>query len=132
MKQIFVALLGMSLLAVGCVKTVNDTHTAAVPFVKDKFEGRYERSVDQVYNASVEVVKSMGTVSRESVLTPGTNEVKTIVGKVNDRNVWVRVEPVDAKVTSVTVQARTSGGGSDKPLTHEIEKQIGIKLAAGQ
>ena len=70
MKQIFVALLGMSLLAVGCVKTVNDTHTAAVPFVKDKFEGRYERSVDQVYNASVEVVKSMGTVSRESVLTP--------------------------------------------------------------
>jgi hypothetical protein len=37
---------------------------------------------------------------------------------------------VDAKVTSVTVQVRTSGGGSDKPLTHEIEKQIAVKLAA--
>jgi len=27
------------------------------------------------------------------------------------------------------VQARTMGGGSDIPLTHEIEKQIAIGLA---
>ncbi len=132
-NKIFVALLAVSFLAVGCVKTVNDRHTAAVPFVTDKFEGRYERSVDQVYAASLYVMNKMGTVSRETVLSPGTNEVKTIEGKVNDRKVWVRVEPVDSRansvITSVTVQARTSAGGSDKPLTHEIEKMIGIKLA---
>jgi hypothetical protein len=127
--KIFVALLGMGILAVGCVKTVNDRHTAAVPWVNDKFEGKYERTVPQVYDASVYVVKTMGTVERESIISPGTNEVKTIEGKINDRNVWVRVEPVDSKITSVVVQVRTSAGGSDKPLTHEIEKQIAIKLS---
>src|SRR3974390_1596283 len=114
-KQIFAALLGVSIVAVGCVKTVNDRHTAAVPFVKDKFEGRYERTVPQVYAAAVDVMKSMGSIERESVLSPGTNEVKTIEGKVNDRRVWMRVEPVDQKVTSVIVQARTSAGGTDMP-----------------
>ncbi len=127
--KIFAALLGVGILAVGCVKTVNDRHTAAWPLVSDKFEGRYERTVPQVYDASVDVMKNMGTISRETVISPGTNEVKAIEGKVNDRNVWIRVEPVDAKVTQVTVQVRTSAGGSDKPLTHEIEKQIAIKLA---
>jgi len=127
--KIFAALLGAGILAVGCVKTVNDRHTGAVPWVNDKFEGKYERTVPQVYDASVYVVKTMGTISRESVLSPGSNEVKTIEGKINDRKVWVRVEPVDAKVTSVIVQVRTSAGGSDKPLTHEIEKNIAIKLA---
>jgi hypothetical protein len=128
--KIFAALLGAGIVAAGCVKTVNDQHAAAVPFVKDKLEGRYERPMGQVYSAAVEVVRSMGTISRESILSPGTNEVKTIEGKVNDRRVWVRVESaVDPKVTAVTVQARTSGGGSDLPLTHEIEKQIALKLA---
>lgn len=128
--KIFVALLGVSILAVGCVKTVNDRHTGGVPWVNDKFEGKYERSVDQVYNASLEVMKSMGTVSRQTLLTTGTNDVKTIEGKVMERNVWIRVEPVDTKITEVVVQARTKAGGTDKPLTHEIEKQIGIKLAS--
>ena len=126
--KIFAALLGAGILAVGCVKTVNDRHTGGVPWVNDKFEGRYERTVPQVYDASVYVVNKMGTVSRESVVSPGTNEFKTVEGKINDRNVWIRVEPVDAKVTSVIVQVRTSGGGSDKPLTHDIEKAIAIKL----
>ncbi len=128
--KIFVALLGLSILAIGCVKTVDDRHTGGVPWVNDQFEGKYKRSVEQVYAASLDVMKSMGTVSTQSILTPGTNEWKTIEGKVNDRKVWVRVAPVDSEVTSVIVQARTSSGGSDKPLTHEIEKQIGIKLAA--
>jgi hypothetical protein len=115
--------------AVGCVKTVNDRRTGAVPLVKDKFEGRYERSMDQVYKASVDVMNSMGTVARETIINPGTNQVKAIEGKVNERHVWVRVEAVDPKVTSVTVQARTSAGGTDLPLTHEIEKQIALKLS---
>jgi len=128
--KIFAALVGAGIVAaVGCVKTVNDQHAAAVPFVKDKLEGRYERPMGQVYGAAVEVVRYMGTISRESILSPGTNEVKTIEGKVNDRRVWVRVESVDPKITAVTVQARTGGGGSDMPLTHEIEKQIALKLA---
>jgi hypothetical protein len=42
----------------------------------------------------------------------------------------VRVEAVDPKVTSVVVQTRTKGGGSDQELTHELEKQIALKLSA--
>ena len=122
---------GGLVLVAGCVQTVNDRHAFAVSPGKDKFESRYERSVDQVYAAALEVIKANGTISRESVINPGTNAVKTIEAKVNGRNVWVRVQAVDAKVTAVTVQVRTTGGGTDLDLTQQLQNQIGIKLAAG-
>lgn len=130
MKTTFVlALLGIGLLAVvGCVKTVNDRHTAAVPWGKDKFEGRYERSMDQVYGAAKTVVTEMGVLSRETTIHGGTNDVRAIEAKVNQRSVWVRVEAIDPQVTALTVQARTSGGGTDIALVHEIEKRIALQL----
>ena len=124
------ALLGGLVLVAGCVSTVNDRKTAAIPFVKDKFEGRYERTPEQVYAAALEVLKFNGAVSRESIVNPGTNQLQTIEGKVNTRSVWVRVQAVDATVTSVTVQVRTKGGGSDLDLTQELQKQIAVKLVA--
>jgi len=127
--NMLLVLLGSLVLAAGCVSTVNDRSTAAWPLVKDKFEGRYERTPDQVYAAAIEVVKFNGAVARESVISPGTNQVRTIEAKVNGRSVWVRVEAVDAKVASVVVQVRTKGGGSDLELTQEIQKQIAVKLA---
>ena len=130
-KQMLLALLGGLILVAGCVSTVNDQHAFALSPGKDKFENRYERSVDQVYAAALQVVKLKGVISRESVINPGTNAVRTIEGKVNGRSVWVRVAPVDAKVTSVTVQVRTSGGGTDQDLTQQITNEIGIKLASG-
>jgi hypothetical protein len=127
--KISLILLG-ALVMVGCVKTVNERHAFALSPYKDKFESRYERSVDQVYAASLDVVKLNGTVSRESLINPGsTNQLKAIEGKVNGRNVWVRVQEVDPKVTSVKVQVRTPGGGTDLDLTQELQKQIGINLA---
>ena len=127
-KNFVVALLTL-VVAVGCVKTVNDRRTVADPFVNDKLENRYERTMDQAYSASVDVLKVMGAVEREAIINPGTNQVKTIEGRVNKRKVWVRVQSVDPKVTAVTVQVRTSSGASDKPLTHEIATQIALKLA---
>ena len=114
----------------GCVSTVNDRHTFALSPKTDKYEGRYERSVDQVYAAAVEVIKINGTISRESVINTGATPVKTIEAKVNTRDVWVRVEPVDPKVTAVTVQVRNKAG-TDQQLTQELQKQIAIKLATG-
>ncbi len=128
--NMLVGLLGGLVLVAGCVSTVNERHTAAVPFVKDQFEGRYERPVDQVYAAAVEVFKFNGAIARESVLNPGPDQAKTIEGKVNGRSVWMRIQAVDPKITSVVVQVRTSGGGSDLQLTQELQKQIAIKLAA--
>src|SRR5439155_3920323 len=111
----------------GCVDTVSGRKAAGFP-LKDKVEGRYERSVDQVFEAAKEVVKFNGTLVNESILHSETNTVKTVEGKVNQRSIWIRVEPVDPKVTSVAVQARTAGGGPDVDLAHEIEKQIALKL----
>ena len=130
----FVPLVGIVLLAVGCVKTVSDTrkHVAhpALALFNDQYEGRYERSVDQVYTAAVEVVKSNGIISRETIINPGPKEAKTIEAKVNKRDVWVRVEAVDPKITSVKVQVRTRLGGTDLDLTQELQKQIAIKLVS--
>lgn len=128
--KISVVLLGALVLVAGCVKTVNDRHAFALTPGKDKFESRYERSVDQVYAAAVDVVKQNGVIARESIISPGTNSVRSIEAKVNSRKVWVRVEAVDPKVTSVKVQVRTPGGGTDLDLTQELQKQIAIALAS--
>ena len=118
----------LAMLTAGCVNTVSGGKAAGMPFMKDKVEGRYERPVDAVFTAAKEVVAANGTLNSESIVHGDTNQVKTIVGKVNDRTVYVRVMPVDATVTSVAVQARTAGGGSDIYLAHELEKQIALQL----
>ena len=129
--KMLVVLLGGLVLVSGCVSTVNERHAFALVPGKDQFESRYERTPDQVYAAALEVVKFNGTVTRESTVNPGPNQLKTIEAKVNGRNVWVRVEAVDPKVTSVTVQVRTKGGGTDLDLTQQLQNQIGVKLASG-
>jgi hypothetical protein len=129
MKTIlFAAMLGAGLLAAGCVNTVNDRSTAGMPFTKDRVEGRYPRTLDQVFQAAKEVVKKTGVLVNESVLYGQTNTVKTIEAKVNQRSVWIRVEPVDPKITSIIVQARTAGGNSDIDTAHELEKQVALQL----
>ena len=127
--KISVVLLGALVLVAGCVKTVNDRHAFKWSPGKSKFESRYERTVDQVYAAALDVIKVNGVVARESIISPGTNQVKSIEGKVNGRKVWVRVEAVDPKVTSVIVQVLTTSGGTDQDLTQEMQKQIAIQLA---
>src|SRR5215472_16501505 len=105
MKQkIFLALVGASLIGASCVRTVTERTSFGVPFIKDSVEGRYERPLDQVFDAAKEVVKFNGALVNESILHSETNTVKTVEGKINQRTVWVRVEATDPKVTAVTVQ----------------------------
>lgn len=131
MKTKFLTLLatvGLAALVISCVNTVSGHKTVGVPLVKDKVEGRYERPLDQVFTAAKEVIAYNGTLVNDSTLHAETNVVRTVEGKVNQRSVWVRVEQIDPKVTAVTVQARTKGGGTDIDLAHEMEKQIAVKL----
>jgi hypothetical protein len=128
--KISLVFLGALALMVGCVSTVNDQHAFALSPGKDSYESRYERSVDLVYGASLEVLNRLGIVGRESIINPGPTQVKSIEAKVNGRKVFVRVQPVDKTVTSVIVQVRTVGGGTDQTLTADIQKQIGIALAS--
>jgi len=125
----FAAFIGIGLIATGCVRTVSDTKTAAWPLVKDRIEGRYERPVNEVYDAAKAVITSNGVLSKEYIPHDTTNTVRALDGKVKQRTVWIRVESTaEPSITSVTVQARTKGGGSDIELVHDLEKQIALKL----
>ena len=118
---------GVAVLAAGCVGTASGRKTAAVPWVKDKFESRYERSAPLIFEAAKEVVRSNGTLVSEATLH-GTNTVLALEGKVNQRTVWISVEQVEPKVSLVVVQARTKVGGTDLDLVRELDKQIALKL----
>jgi hypothetical protein len=128
-KTIFALLAGATLIGTGCVKTVSDTHSFASTWSKDTVVGRYNRSVDQVYAASVAVIQANGVLVKEYIPHDTTNAIRALEGKVNQRNVWVRVEGIDAKTTQVDVQSRGSWGVSDLDLTHELEKEIALQLA---
>src|ERR1041384_926814 len=129
MKTVIFKVFAAALVAgAGCVSTVAEHSTPGMPLVKDKISGRYERSVDQIFQAAKDVIKENGVLINESVLYNKTNAVKTVEGKVNQRSVWVRVEAIEPKVTEVTVQTRTAGGMSDIDLAHQLEKEIALKL----
>lgn len=115
------ASIGLSVLT-GCYTTVEGRTKAGVPFSKDRIESRYERPLDQVFVAAKEVLKFNGTLEGENTIT------KTIWAKVDTRTVWVKVEEAEPKITSVTVQARSKGGGADIYLASEIDKQIALRL----
>lgn len=129
--KFFAALAGLAVLAAGCVDTVTGQKTMGVPFVKDKVESRYNVSADRVFDAAKQVVREDGTLTHEGSYygqTNAANAVMTLQGRVNDRTVWVAVAQEDAKVSSVTTQARTQAGGTDMDLAHQIDKQILQKL----
>jgi hypothetical protein len=125
-----VATAAVLIAAIGCVQTVTDRKTAAIPGLKDSFENRYERTVEQAFEAAKAVVSNSGVLNSESILHNQTNLVKTIEGKVNQRSVWVRIEGIDPKVTSVTVQTRTPGGATDMDLAHQLATEIAVKLGS--
>ena len=119
-KLIFAVLATATLAATGCVKTVSDTHSFATTWGKDSVAGRYQRPPEKVYAAS------------PAEQSEQVEFVRSILGKVNDRKIWVRVEAVDAKTSQVDVQARTKWGTRDLDLVHQLEKEIALKLASQQ
>jgi hypothetical protein len=129
--KFFAALAGATLVATGCVKTVNDSHSFATTWSQDTISARYNRTMDQVYQASVYVVSQNGVLTREYI-TPGTNAtsvVRSLEAKVNQKNVWIRVLAVDSRTTQVDVQARSDWGVSDVALSSEMDKEIALQLA---
>lgn len=129
-KKIFIILAGAALVATGCVQTVSDTNAFAITPTRDSVSGRYQRSVEQVYNASKSVIARDGVIVKEYVPHEYTNAVLQLEGRVSDRKVWVRVEQVDPRVSQVDVEARSKYGVSDVDLVHELEKEIALELAA--
>jgi hypothetical protein len=126
---LFALVAGAAVITAGCVHTVSDTNALATTWSQDSVSGRYERSVDQVYQASISVIQQNGVILTEFIPHDTTNTVRSLQGRVNDMKVWVRVTGVDTKVTQVDVEARSKWGLSDVDLSHELEKEIALQLA---
>ena len=127
----FAAILGAVLVTAGCIHTVSEKNTPGVPFLKDRIVSRYDRPVDQVFQAAKDVVLTDGTLIHEgTVYNTQTNTFKTVEGRVNQRNVWIKIEAITASpvVTELTVQARSSVG-PDVDLASQLDKEIALKLS---
>lgn len=109
----------------GCVTSVDGRSHVGVPLVKDKIEGRYERTQLEAWTAAKDVVAYNGQILSADVIK------STIEGVVNTRTVWIKVEPLDEKTTRVFIQTRTSAGLSDLELAGELKSQIAVRLATG-
>jgi hypothetical protein len=127
--KIFAALAGLLIVTAGCISTVSGTKTPALTWSKDSVDGRYQRTVDQVYSASVAVIQANGVLVTEFIPHDTTNTTRSLQGKVNQHNVWIRVQAIDPKITEVSVQCRSTMGVSDIDISHELEKEIALQLA---
>jgi hypothetical protein len=127
--KIFAAFAGLLVVTAGCISTVSGTKTPALTWSKDSIDERYQRSVDQVYSASVAVIQANGVLVTEFIPHDTTNTTRSLQGKVNQHNVWIRVEAIDPKITQVTVQSRSTSGVSDVSLASELVTQIALQLA---
>jgi hypothetical protein len=129
MKKGFLSVIAVvALCAAGCVSTVNDQKTAGLRLSTDRIVNQYDRPLSYVYPAAVRAFKELGQVDRESTLLGTTNQVQTIEGKVSGADVWVRVEVVNPQLTAVTVQARTTWGGSQVAIASQVSTRIALAL----
>lgn len=130
--KLFAVFAGIAVIvATGCVRTVSGTHSAAPNFWgQDRFVNKYARPADQVYQASVTVIKNNGVLLTEYIPHDATNAVRALYGKVNQHNVWVNVDSLDPNTTQVTVEVRSSMGFRDLNLAHELGEEIGLQLQA--
>jgi hypothetical protein len=131
MKKGFFALLaGVAFVALtGCVNTVTEQKTAGVKLAADQLENRYEVTSNEAFDAAKRALTNFGMVSRESSLLQSTNQVRALEGSANGRDVWVRVEALGPKLTSVKVQARSTWSGSDVQTAHDLATRIALELS---
>ena len=113
-------LMGFSLS--GCYTTVDGGKKAGVPWMKDTIEGRYERSVEELYDAALEVLSFNGTLVSENRVN------NSLIAKVDTNTVYVQVEPVGPSISRILVQSRSRYGRPDVDLASELEKQVALQL----
>jgi hypothetical protein len=107
----------------GCISTVDGHKHAGVPFKKDTISGRYERTVPQLFEAAKAVILANGTLQADNRVN------NSLVGKVDTRTVYIKIDEDEPTISRVTVQVRKASGGADIDLASELEKQIALRLA---
>ena len=130
MKKGFFAIIIVATICVtGCVSTVTEDKTAGVKLSSDQLENKYPVTLTQAFDAAKRALQGFGQVTRESTLLENTNQVRALEGKANGRDVWIRIEALEPKVTSVKVQARSTWSGSDIQTAHDVATRIALELA---
>jgi hypothetical protein len=126
MKKQVLSILALGVAAVvftGCVSTVDGHVRGGVPFRKDRIVSKYERPVGALFDASKAVITANGTLQAENRVN------NSLVGKVDTRTVYIKIDEDQPTVSKITVQVRTSAGGVDIDMASELDKQIALKLA---
>lgn len=133
MKKMLFGLLGTVVLVVGgagCITTVDGRHSAGVPLRKDRIVSRYQLSTEQVFVAAKEVLAAekggLGVLQSENRVN------NSLVAKVNNRFVYVKVGEIEPTITEIITQVRTDAGWTDIDLAAEIDKQIALRLQSAQ
>jgi len=112
----------------GCVNKVTQTKPGQLPNYRDRIEARYQRPVNDVYQAAQRSILSFGNVVSESEVFVSTNQIRTLEGSINGKGIYVRIEAVDPVITSATVQVRTKMGGTDLQTARDVIRQIAVEL----
>lgn len=133
MKKKLFGFLGAVVIAVGgtgCISTVDGHKSAGVPFRKDRIVSRYQLPIEQVFTGAKEVLASdkggLGVLQSENRVN------NSLVAKVNNRFVFVKVSEIEPTITEIVIQVRTDAGWGDIDWAAEIDKQIALRLQSAQ
>ena len=68
----------------GCYSTADGGTKAGMPWLKDSVVGRYERPVDQIFEAAIEVIRFNGAIESENSIN------HSLIGRIDTRKIWVK------------------------------------------
>lgn len=85
---------------------------------KDTIVSRYEVPYAEVYEAAKSVLKDTGTLVSDDQVS------NTMRARVDNNTVWVKLDSLEPRLTTLSVEARTSGGAAHVELASEIDKRI--------
>lgn len=108
---------GLVLMVGACHTTLEGRLKPGLPG-KDTIVSRYEVPFDQVYEAAKAVLKDSGTLVSDDQVS------KVLRAKVDTNTVWVKLDDSEPRITTMSVEARTSGGAAHVELASEIDKRI--------
>jgi hypothetical protein len=104
-----------------CYTTPEGRLKAGVPG-KDTIVSRYEAPYEMVYEAAKAVLIENGTLTNDDRVT------QVMRGRIDTNTIWIALDDTEPRLTTVTVQARGSGGGANVELASEVDKLIFGKL----
>jgi hypothetical protein len=105
------------LLAAACHTTLEGRLKAGFPG-KDTIVSRYEVPYAQVYEAAKAVLKDTGTLVSDDQVS------KVLRARVDTNTIWVKLDDSEPRITTMSVEARSSGGVANIELASEIDKRI--------